>query len=368
MTKSRVALVAVALLAAIALPAVVAAALLEDRGGSGVVEGTIWVANEGSDSLTAIDAETHEVVTVVRGIAGPHNVQVSPDGRTVWATSTTAGLVAAIDADTQELLHSTDVGPSPAHVVLSPDGARAFVTVAGKDRLAVVDAEGVLEATVQGGDYPHGLRATPDGKMVVVANLEGGSVGILDARRLRPLAEIPVGEKPVQTAVSPDSRFAYVSLNGDDAVAKLDLRARRVVGRTAVCDGPIQLYLTPDGRTLLAACQGPANAPNDELTFVDTGSMEATGTISTSAGAHGVVVEPSGRHAFVTDVDAGDVAVVDLATRAVVDRIAVGGRPNGVSFSPVRQPHARGAANMRSPREVELSLGGSTDAPVHSHG
>jgi YVTN family beta-propeller protein len=361
-TKGRVWLVAAALVAAVALPAVVAAALLEERGGAGAVEGTIWVANEGADSLTAIDAETHEVVTVIRGIAAPHNVQASPDGRIVWATSTGEGLVVALDADTQEIVQLADVGPSPAHVIVTPDGSHAYVTVAGKDGVAVVDTgDGTLTEEIAGGDYPHGLRATPDGTLVVVANLEGGTVGILDARTMRAIAEVPVGEKPVQVAVSPDSRHAYVSVNGEDAVAKIDLRTREVVGRAAVCDGPIQLYPTPDGRTLLAACQGSPERPSDEVAFVDTASMEVTGTIATSAGAHGVVVEPSGRHAYVTDVTAGDVAVIDLATRTVADRIAVGGEPNGVSFSPVRQPHARGAANMRSPRVIVVPLGGRAD-------
>lgn len=46
----------------------------------GMVEGAIWVADEASDSLTAIDAATHEVVATLTGIRSPHNVQVSPDG------------------------------------------------------------------------------------------------------------------------------------------------------------------------------------------------------------------------------------------------------------------------------------------------
>ncbi|CCH74730.1 hypothetical protein BN11_4740003 [Nostocoides australiense Ben110] len=43
---------------------------------AGVVTGTVWVANEAGNSLTAIDAATNEVVTTVEGIEGPHNVQV----------------------------------------------------------------------------------------------------------------------------------------------------------------------------------------------------------------------------------------------------------------------------------------------------
>ena len=53
-------------------------------GHNGMVTGTVWVANEGSGSLTAIDAGRNEVVTTLTGINGPHNLQVSPDGRNVW--------------------------------------------------------------------------------------------------------------------------------------------------------------------------------------------------------------------------------------------------------------------------------------------
>lgn len=132
------------------------------------------------------------------------------------------------------------------------------------------------------GRYPHGLRPTPDGREVVVANMEGGTVGILDALAPREIEQIAVGEMPVQVAVDPRGRFAYVSLNGDDEVAKLDLRSRRVVGRVGVCEGPVQLYPTPNGRAILGACQGTAERPNDELAFVDATTMRVVDTIATA--------------------------------------------------------------------------------------
>jgi YVTN family beta-propeller protein len=52
-------------------------------------------------------------------------------------------------------------------------------------------------------------------------------------------------------------------------------------------------------------------------------------------GAHGVVIEPSSRHAYVANIYGDDVAVLDLAERKVVARIGVGSKPNGISFSPL---------------------------------
>ncbi len=60
--------------------------------------GTVWVADEGGNSLTVIDAATNKVVKTITGIMGPHNVQVAPDGKTVWATSGHENEAVVIDA------------------------------------------------------------------------------------------------------------------------------------------------------------------------------------------------------------------------------------------------------------------------------
>ena len=52
-----------------------------------MVSATVWVANDDGASLTAIDAGQNKVATTLTGIKGPHNVQVSPNGRTMWAVS-----------------------------------------------------------------------------------------------------------------------------------------------------------------------------------------------------------------------------------------------------------------------------------------
>ena len=77
---------------------------------------------------------------------------------------------------------------------------------------------------------------------------------------------------------------------------------------------------------LLVASQGTKAGPGDSVSFVATAPMSVTAVVSTGSGAHGVVVDPSGRQAYVTNVWDGTVAVVDIPTRTVVDRIEVGDR------------------------------------------
>ncbi len=74
------------------------------------VGGAVWVANEYGNSITVIDAATNKVVTTLIGIEGPHNIQVSPDGKSVWAISGHESLAVMIDAETYKVLGTIPTG------------------------------------------------------------------------------------------------------------------------------------------------------------------------------------------------------------------------------------------------------------------
>ena len=57
--------------------------------------GSVWVADEGHDSITVIDAATNAVTMTLNGIPAPHNIQVARDGAVVYAVSS-AGIVVTL--------------------------------------------------------------------------------------------------------------------------------------------------------------------------------------------------------------------------------------------------------------------------------
>lgn len=306
----------------------------ESQGPTGI-EGTVWVANEDGDSLSAINAATGAVVTTISGIESPHNVQVSPDGATVWAVSGHANAVVALDAATYELLGTAPTGASPAHVVLSPDGEQVLVTNSGDDTLSVYDAASLeLRATVDLSAGPHGLRPTQDGTAVVVASTTAGTVDVVSTSTYEVTATIAVGDSPPQVAVAPDGRYAYVSLVGSSSVVKVDLVEKRVTGSVSVPSPPVQLYLTEDGTRLLSADQGTEDAPGSTVSVIDPGAMTVEANIPAGSGPHGVVIEPTGQRAWVTNLYDDTVSVIDLSTDETVATVQVGDKPNGISYSP----------------------------------
>jgi YVTN family beta-propeller protein len=309
---------------------------------TGMVTGTVWVANEDGGTLTAIDAATNQVATTLDGIDGPHNVQIGPDGASLWTVSGHDSFAAMLDTPSMELHGAVPTGGSPAHVVVTPDGATAYTTNAADGTVTAIDTATMRAvATIPAGAGPHGLRPSPDGRWIYVANVSGTTLSVIDTTTNTLVDDIVVGRAPAQVAFSPDGRFLYASLNGEDAVAKVDVERRRLVGKVTVGNGPIQTFVTPDNRFLLVANQGDEQDPGTTVSLIDIASFTLTKDIETGEGAHGIVVEPSGRHAYVTNLYGNDVAVLDLDTLDVVARIPVGDKPNGISFSPVaveRQP------------------------------
>ena len=156
----------------------------------------VYVANEGADTVSVLDAASFKMLANVRVGKMPHNVQASPDGKRVWVTNNgepdpapavTAhkgmakgdhdamgkpGAVWAIDTATYAVVAKVSVGMYPAHVVVSPDSRLAYVTNRCDDTVSVVDTTAQrMVATIAVGKFPHGLRFSPDGKQVCVANL-----------------------------------------------------------------------------------------------------------------------------------------------------------------------------------------------------
>ncbi|MBY4595364.1 cytochrome D1 domain-containing protein [Ottowia caeni] len=328
--------------------------------GTTVAADQVYVANEGADTVSVLDAASLKTLTSVRVGKMPHNVQVSPDGKLVWVTNNgepdqaadvsahkgmahqgdhgamgKPGAIWAIDTATNAVVAKVPVGMHPAHVVVSPDGRLAYVTNGGDNTVTVIDT--VVRshvATIPVGQFPHGLRFSPNGKEVYVANLKGGTVSVIDTASQTEVAQVPTGKGPAQTGFTPDGRLAFASLSDENAIAVIDPATRKVIRKVAVGTVPIQLYATPDSRMLLVANQGTRKMPGKTVSMIDLESFKVVKTFVTGAGAHGVVVDRDGLNAYVTNIYANSVSVLDLKNRKVTKTVPVGKAPNGISVKP----------------------------------
>lgn len=320
--------------------------------------GVVYSANEGDGSVSKIVLSTGNVQTTPISVV-PHNVQISPDGKTVLAVGTAknnggghgghgekaagahsdgadahgdAGLL-ILDVDQLDnVLQTLPSGDHPAHIVTSSDGRYAYITNADKDRVSVVDIQAKkITAEIDTGSYPHGLRLSPSGLELYVANVTDNSASVIDTKSLKEVARIAVGKAPVQVAFTPDGKQVYVSLRDENSVAVIDVDTRKVTNRIGVGRGPIQLYAAA-GDTMYVANQGSDTDPDNTVSVIDTTNQKVIGTVVTGKGAHGVVASEDGKYVFITNTLDNSVSAIDTSTHDVVATYQVGPNPNGITY------------------------------------
>jgi YVTN family beta-propeller protein len=276
-------------------------------------------------------------------VFAPHNVQVAPDGRTVWATAiprdhTGTDQTVVLDAGTDTIESRIEVGSHLhiAHVVVDPGARFAYVTATDADQLLRIDAgtrEMMARYELGPGRGPHGVRFCAG--RLYVANMEAGTLSIVDPDTGAIEAEVDVGGAAIQTACTPDDRWAFVSVYDTAEVVRYDV-FRGTLTRIALpagAQGPVQLYPSPDGRRLYACDQGGRidGRYGDRLFEIDVESATVVAEIDVGVGPHGVVVRDDGARAYVTNLAEGTVSVVDTELRTTIATTAVGDSPNGIA-------------------------------------
>ena len=121
----------------------------------------------------------------------------------------------------------------------------------------------------------------------------------------------------------------WVANAGDRTVSIIDVASKKVVATLPdAIEHANRLKFTPDGKHVLISSLG-----GTALTVYDAASRKPIKQLALGKGAAGILIEPTGRRAFVACSPDNYVAVIDLATLTVVGRIEAGGEPDGLAWA-----------------------------------
>jgi YVTN family beta-propeller protein len=185
-----------------------------------------------------------------------HNTFVTPDGRFVVAGSIAGRSLTVIDQSTEATAWSMtfDAGVRPMAFERRPDGstARIFVQLSDVHGFAIVDfashretgrvilpdIPGATKSFNVQGSPSHGIGITPDGKTLWVSSKWYHFVAAYSLPDLKPLGIVPVGHHPDWLTFSPDGAYVYVACAGANSVSVVDARTMKEVAKIAVGEVP----------------------------------------------------------------------------------------------------------------------------------
>lgn len=156
-----------------------------------------YVTLQGGTGVAVVDMQKMAKVDEIEvpGIKGPHNLDLSADGKTLWVRDL-VGKVAAIDLGTRKVLAVIPVGLSHGGIDVIP-GGRYVVTGAIADKAVdVIDpATFKVVKRVEVGQGPHGVRASRDGRWIYAGVTATNKVAVIDSQTLEVVEQVPVNGK-----------------------------------------------------------------------------------------------------------------------------------------------------------------------------
>jgi len=129
---------------------------------------------------------------------GPEGFDVSPDGKEVWAANSHDGTVSIIDADKKTVVKTLNVSTR----------------------------------------FSNRLKFTPGGEYVLISDLGGRELIVLDAAAKKEVKRIALGGGAAGILVQPDGARAYVAVGSENGLTVIDLKTLEAAGHIETGPGP----------------------------------------------------------------------------------------------------------------------------------
>lgn len=255
--------------------------------------------------------------------------------RLAWAGAAAGALVAlpTILAAQEGVSAVSRVKGNPAAVC----GTLAYAANSYDDSLAVIDLKTeTLVGRIPTGKAPVNPTFNRDWSKLYVANSQAGTLTVIDARTQKVIDTIPAGgPKPSGLRFLPDGRHLVISYLGrttqdQSTLGVMDLQTGRLVKNIPVGSQSERFDITPDGKF---AYVGNLTAQSISVVDLEKGAIAAT-IPAPERLPFNVIVSPKGARAYVGNVMGSTILEIDTKTNQIIQVIKTPPGPNGMTFTP----------------------------------
>jgi YVTN family beta-propeller protein len=206
-----------------------------------------WILGTGQDRthMIVVSSNLNQIVTsnvssgtisIIEQVSQPNRGFGPPPGSGGAPSSGRGGPGPAGPARKTWLVTNVPAGKGSEGFDVSPDGKEIWVANAQDDTATIMDVAGkkvseTVPISVKGANR---LKFTPDGKLVLISGLGGGSsptsgdLVVLDAASRKEVKQLNLGGGSAGILIPPDGRDAYVAVSANDKVAVVNLKTFEV--------------------------------------------------------------------------------------------------------------------------------------------
>jgi DNA-binding beta-propeller fold protein YncE len=294
------------------------------------------VLNKGASTATFIDVGSGETVATLPTGEGPHELAITEDGR--WAVSTDysgGNSLTVFDVATPAVTRSIDLSAyaRPHGMFFLPGDSVVAVTSEATQNVVLVqpfrgEILGAISTDVGGS---HMVAVTGDGSTLYTGDMAAATVSRLDVASRSKTGSFDVPDTPEAITVSRDGAEVWVGSNAEGRVSVVDTETGEVDSRLSGFSWPYRILIVEE--------HGVVVIPDLRLNvvrFIDRRTRQEVDRLDfPDQGPQGVALTRDRGTLFLSLSAAGEVAVIDVESRAVVRRIGAGPTPDGIGWSPL---------------------------------
>ncbi|MNR81131.1 hypothetical protein D3C72_118670 [compost metagenome] len=321
--------------------------------GIALAGGILVNGNTGSGTISLIDPTTDTVVKTLeweggKDHASPNNTVGTPDGQYAIALDTKANVLRVIKGASREEVGTVMLSGKPGQLVWA-NATTAYVTL--------LPSSG---GTHSGMHAMHATTESPEDNVVKVSWPNGFEADVHSASfrvNREGMSAFSAG------AIASGGEYLAVANTPDNSVSFVNLSDRKAITTLKEGNGPSAVGIsTFGGKATLVV----ANATSNSVTLYDLAAKAPISTLQVGSTPTDMVLRGDGKFAYVTSKGAGEVAVIDLASRSLHSQLKVG---RGLGDRPSQPTHAftvakSGASDVTVAQQIWISGDGDDSVTV----
>jgi YVTN family beta-propeller protein len=297
---------------------------------------TLLVLNKDDSTLSFIDPATGATSATIPTGAGPHEVEVTADGRTAvvgnYGAQSAGNSLSVIDLGGRRERVRVDLGDLRRPHGLVASGQQMYFTAEDAKHIGRLDtASGKVDwrfATNQ--ERTHMIVASRDGRTLFTANMGSNTISIIErsADGAAKQTLVNVGMGPEGLDLTPDGRQLWAANSAGGGVSIVDVATKALVKTFDIgTRRSNRIKFTPDGALALVT-----DLTAGELVIVDVKSQTVKTRLAIGRNASGILVVPDGSRAYIAAAGERKLVVVDLKSLTVTGQVATGSGPDGMAW------------------------------------
>lgn len=318
--------------------------------------GSLLVANKADSTVSIFNLTTKQLVALVPVGGGPHELAVSPDGKMAavcnYGTKAGAGnTISVIDIVAKKNTKTISLGEyKRPHGIEFINNKEVIVTCEVNKALlrANIETGEVALVALTGQLVSHMVAYSPADKMAYVANINSGTVSVINVLENRLLKNIEYKKGIEGLAISPDGKALWVANREDSSVIVTNPSSGNQLAALAAHQIAYRVKVLPDGKYAMVSngLSGNLSIYNAvEKKFVkDIHFNNANQGLNSITDLHnendppvpvGIATSTDSKYVFVALGRYNLVAVIDVTVWKIASLLTTGNNPDGLYYTPV---------------------------------